>query len=150
MRELYVTGSVTINAAPSKVWQALVKPELTKKYMFDCEAISDWKIGSPLLWNGVVDGKEITFVKGRVVAFEPHKRMQFTVFDPNASYADIPENYTTVTYDLSERDGKTVLSVKQGDFATVADGEKRYKETAGEGGWGGVLKKLKEVIEAGF
>lgn len=36
-----------------------------------------------------------------------------------SSDKDIPANYTTVTYQWSERDGCTTLSVAQGDFVGV-------------------------------
>ena len=46
--QLTVQNSITINAAPAVVWDALVNPEQTKKYMFGCETVSDWQVGSPL------------------------------------------------------------------------------------------------------
>ncbi len=41
--EMIATDSITIDAAPSLVWDALVNPLMTRKYMSDCEALSDWK-----------------------------------------------------------------------------------------------------------
>ncbi len=84
-------------------------------------------------------------MKGNVVSVEQGKRLQFTTFDPNAKYADVPSNYTTVTYDLSPENGQTRLSVSQGDFAEVADGEKRYNDTVG--GWDFALNGLKALVE---
>ncbi len=69
--ELLVTSSITINAPISKVWDALINPEQTKIYMFGCEAISDWNVGSSLLWKGVWEGNEMVFVKGDIVQIEP-------------------------------------------------------------------------------
>jgi uncharacterized protein YndB with AHSA1/START domain len=43
MEELFVKNSITINASPAKVWDALTNPEQTRKYMFGCETVSDWK-----------------------------------------------------------------------------------------------------------
>ena len=123
---LIVENSITINATAAKVWGLLVNPEQTKKYMFGCETVSDWQVGSPLLWKGVYEGTEMVFVKGDIVMIEPGKLLVYTVIDPNSNtIPDVPENYLTVTYALSEDNGQTVLTVSQGDFATVADGEKR-------------------------
>lgn len=49
MSPLFIKNTITINAPITKVWDALINPEQTKKYMFGCEAVSDWKVGSSLL-----------------------------------------------------------------------------------------------------
>jgi len=54
---LIVKNSITINAPAAKVWNALVNPEETKKYMFGCETVSDWQVGSPLIWEMEYEGK---------------------------------------------------------------------------------------------
>src|SRR5665213_1761044 len=124
---LIVKNSITINAPAAKVWDALVNPEQTKKYMFGCETVSDWKPGSDLLWRGNDEGKEMVFVKGKIVEIIPEKFLSYTTIDPNSDTADIPENYLTVTYDVKEENGQTVLTASQGDYATVGDGEKRFR-----------------------
>jgi len=43
---LLIKNTIVINAPASKVWDALVNPEQTKKYMFGCETICDWQPGS--------------------------------------------------------------------------------------------------------
>ena len=116
--------------------------------MFGCETVSDWKEGSSLLWRGSYEGKEMIFVKGAIVRIEKDKFLAYTVFDPNSKMEDIPSNYLTVTYELSSTNGHTVLSVTQGDYNTVAEGEKRYKEASNNGeGWNPILVKIKELVE---
>ncbi|HRN58142.1 MAG TPA: SRPBCC domain-containing protein [Agriterribacter sp.] len=144
---LIVKNSITINAAPEKVWDALVNPEQTKKYMFGCETVSDWKTGSDLLWKGNYEGKEMVFVKGKILSLEPGNFLSYSTIDPNSGIADIPENYLTVTYTLTPQNGQTVLMVTQGDYATVGDGEKRYRETIGGGGWDPILTAIKKLVE---
>ncbi|HTL83530.1 MAG TPA: SRPBCC domain-containing protein [Bacteroidia bacterium] len=148
MKPLLVENSISINAPAAKVWQALTDPQETKKYMFGCETVSDWKPGSPLLWRGNHEGKEMVFVKGIIVKIEPGKHLSYTTFDPFSTLEDIPQNHLTVTYDLSKENGQTILRVTQGDFSTVGDGEKRYKETYNNGeGWNPILVKIKEQVE---
>jgi uncharacterized protein YndB with AHSA1/START domain len=149
-KSLIVTNTITLNASPAKVWDALTNPEQTKKYMFGCEALSDWKVGSPLIWKGVFGGQELIAVKGSVVGIEKGKFLAYTTFDPNnPSMPDVPENYLTVTYSLADDHGKTILTVTQGDFAKVAEGEKRYAEASNNGeGWNPILKEIKKVVEA--
>jgi len=149
MNALTITNTIVMNANASKVWDALTNPEQTRKYMFGCETVSDWKAGSPLLWRGSYEGKEMVFVKGDIAEIKPNEYLAYTVIDPNnPNIPDIPENYLTVTYSLSEANGQTTLTVTQGDYATVADGEKRYKESYNNGeGWNPILVQIKKLVE---
>lgn len=72
-KPLIITNSITINAPAEKVWDALINPEQTKKYMFGCETVSDWKPGSELLWKGHYEGNDMVFVKGKIVAINLEK-----------------------------------------------------------------------------
>src|SRR5688500_11327509 len=127
---LEIKNSITIEAPASKVWNALVNPEQTKRYMFGCEAISDWRVGSSLIWKGQHEGKDMVFVKGSVADIQPDRLLAYTVFDPFSTIEDIPENYLTVTYELKPDNGRTELTVTQGDYSTVADGERRFKDSS--------------------
>lgn len=148
MNPLIVKNTIIINAPIAKVWDALTNPVQTKKYMFGCEALSDWKKGSPLTWEMIYEGKPFVAVKGHIVEIEPNKKLAYTTIDPNSPIADIPENYLTVTYLLKAEGGKTELTVTQGDYSTVADGEKRYEEAYNNGeGWNPVLIEIKKMLE---
>ncbi|HSB56379.1 MAG TPA: SRPBCC domain-containing protein [Nitrosopumilaceae archaeon] len=143
MDELIVKKQIKINSSSSKVWEVLINPELTKQYMFGCEIVSDWKVGSPVIWKGAADGK--VYVKGTLLAIVTEKFLQFTVFDPNMGIEDIPSNYSTVTFGLSSENSQTILSVSQGDFTKLEEGEKRYNDTVT--GWDSVLPKIKDLAE---
>jgi uncharacterized protein YndB with AHSA1/START domain len=147
MNSLIVKNTITIHAPASKVWDALVNPEQTKKYMYGCETVSDWQPGSELLWKGVFDGKELVAVKGKIVAIQPGSHLAYTTIDPNSTIEDIPENYLTVTYDLKTDGSDTVLTVTQGDYSKVAEGEKRYDEAIAAGGWQSILELIKKQVE---
>jgi uncharacterized protein YndB with AHSA1/START domain len=145
---LIVKSTITIDAPAAKVWDALTNPEQTKKYMFGCEALSSWKPGSPLVWKGNFNGTEMVFVKGDIISIDPGRSLVYTAIDPNdQSVPDIPENYLTVTCDLSEQDGHTLLEVSQGDYSTVAAGPERYKHTVDGGGWDPILVQIKALCE---
>jgi uncharacterized protein YndB with AHSA1/START domain len=143
MKEKTLIRKIDINAVPAKVWNALINPEMTKQYMFNCEAISDWKPGSELIWKGVNDGK--VYVKGKIKSFTPDRVLSFTAFDPNSGLKDIPANYVTTTYRLTPHDHHTELEITDEGFENVEDGERRYHDS--EKGWDAVLPKLKEVAE---
>ena len=149
MEKLIVRNSILINGTIAKVWDAVVDPEQTKRYMFGCEAVSDWKISSPLLWKGSYEGKEMVFVKGIILDIQPGKLLKYTVIDPNSSMPDIPENYLNVTYELSEQEGQTNLTVYQDGFENAAEGEKRYIDVYNNGeGWQPILVEIKKLVEA--
>lgn len=147
---LFIKNTIVINAPAAKVWDALVNPEQTKKYMFGCEALSDWNPGSPLLWKGSYEGKEMIFVKGQIREIQPEKLLVYTVIDPNnTSIEDIPENYLTITYSLTSLNGKITFTVTQGDYNKVAEGKKRYEESYNNGeGWHPILVQIKNLAES--
>lgn len=147
-KKLIVKNSIEINASPAEVWDALVNPDKTKVYMFGCEALSEWKPGSPLLWQANVEGKDVVYVKGKIIEINAPEILKYTVIDPHADMEDIPKNYLNVTYKLSEGNGKTVLTVTQDGFENAADGEKRYKDTYNNGdGWNPILLEIKKLLE---
>jgi len=149
MEKLFVKNVITVNAPALKVWDVLTNPEQTKKYMFGCETVSDWEPGSPLLWQMLYEGKDFVAVKGNIVDINPGTFLAYTTIDPNSAIADIPENYLTVTYELAQENDHTVLTVTQGDYRTVAEGEKRYKEAYNNGeGWNPILVEIKKIAEA--
>ena len=145
---LIVKNSISIKAPIEKVWDALTNPSQTRKYMFGCEALSDWKPGSPLLWQGIYEGSNMVFVKGHILAIQPPYLLRYTVIDPNGTIEDKPENYLNVNYELSSVDGSTNLEVTQGDFATVDQGQKRFEEASNGGeGWNPILVQIKKIAE---
>lgn len=146
---LVVTNTISIHAPATKVWDALTNPGQTKKYMFGCEALSDWKPGSPLIWKGTFNGVEMIAVKGNVVSIDAPRSLVYTVIDPNnPKVPDLPENYLTITCHLTERDGETTLEVSQGDYSKVAEGASRYKDTCDGGGWNSILVQIKALCES--
>ena len=133
-------ASTTINAPASRVWEALTKPELIKKYMFGTDVISDWKVGSPIVYKGDWQGKPFED-KGQILAFEPEKLLVSTHWSPLSGVPDLPENYHTVTYRLSESDGKTEVTIHQ-------DKNAREEEKAdSEANWKAILDGLKKLLE---
>jgi uncharacterized protein YndB with AHSA1/START domain len=145
MSELVIRKTVAIDAPVSTVWKVLTDNDLIQQYMFGCYAETDWLPGSPLLWKGTADGK--LYVKGHVVAIEAPHRLEYTVIDPNSNIEDIPANYLKMTYDLKEDgEGSMVLEIAQGDFAAVANGQKRYEDVmAGDDHLMQAIKKLAEA-----
>lgn len=144
---LIIENEIDIEAPAARVWDALTNPEQTRKYMFGCAVVSGFKEGDPMLWQGEVDGRLITFVQGHVVRCDPERELVYSTFDPNSDVPDIPENYLTVTYRLTEEEGKTTLYISQGDYSRVHDGQARYSHAEEAGGWLGLMMLIKELVE---
>ena len=149
MEPLILRQSMAIIAPKAIVWDILVNPEKTKQYMFGCVPVSDWKPGSPLLWQGEdEEGKVITFVKGHIIEIRPFEFLAYSVIDPNnAEIPDVPENYLTVTYTLTEAESVTEFTVTQGDYAKVAQGQRRWDDTQAQGGWTSILEAVRDLAE---
>src|SRR4029077_10171683 len=144
MTALVIRKSIEIDAPAHTLWKVLTDNEFIRQYMFGCNAESDWKPGSPLLWKGAADG--VLYVKGHVVTIEPPHRLAYTVIDPNSAIADIPSNYLTMTYDLKKRgEHASTLEILQGDFAMVEDGQKRYEDSIGGGDT--IMVAIKKLAE---
>ena len=144
-----IVNTISINADASKVWKALTDPQETKKYMFGCETVSDWKKGSTLIWKGNYEGKEMVFVSGFVLDIKENELLKYSVIDPNALYAKTSENHLNVTYELISNEAQTILTVTQDNFENAAEGEKRFKEVGNNGlGWDPILKAIKMQVES--
>jgi uncharacterized protein YndB with AHSA1/START domain len=80
--------------------------------------------------------------KGTVLAFEPERLLVHTHWSSVSGVPDLLENYQTVSWVLTERDGQTDL--------TVTDDNIRSEEArvASDQGWETALSALKEVVES--
>lgn len=142
---MIIKEEVFFKANPSKVWNLLINPEMTKQYMFGCEVLSDWKIGNQILWNGKTEnGEEITYVKGKVVEYEQGKKVTSTMFDPNLGIPDVPRNYVNLTYEVIRIENGCKLIITQGDFQNADNAEKRFEES--RQGWKMVIPIMKRIL----
>lgn len=139
--EKNISKSIEINTSASKVWNALINPNLIPQYLPGVEAVSDWKPGSTVQYIHREGGMEI-IDKGVVLdAVSPHL-LRHTYWTPYSGLEDTPENYTTITMSLKETDNKTVLSIEQTNFHS----EDWWRNSMA--GWEDVLTTIKRIIEA--
>jgi uncharacterized protein YndB with AHSA1/START domain len=145
MPELFIEKSVDVNVPASTLWKVLTDNTYISQYMFGCNAETDWKPGSPLLWRGAADGK--VYVKGHIVSCDAPHLLAYTVIDPNSAIADIPENYLTMTFAIKDRGANAcTLDIRQGDYAKVENGQQRHADTVnGNDTW---LEGIRKVAEA--
>jgi uncharacterized protein YndB with AHSA1/START domain len=133
-------AATTLHAPVSKVWQALVNPKIIKQYLFNTDVISDWKMGSPIIYRGEWQGKAFED-KGKILEIEHEKLLRSTHWSPLSGVPDTPENYHTVTYTLSEKGDGTEVTITQDNNAS--DEEKEHSEQ----NWRTVLEGMKKLLE---
>ena len=139
-QNLVAKASTTVNAPIERVWDALTNPKLIKQFMFGTEAVSDWKVGSPIVWKGVWQGKPYED-KGTILKIDPPHLLQYSHFSPLSGAPDVPENYHTLTYVLTAKGDKTLVELSQDNNAS--DEEVQHSR----GMWEQLLVSLKKVLE---
>ena len=141
MTDFRSKASITINAPPVRVWEALTTPELVKQWFFGVETETDWTVGSPIVHRGEYEGQPYVD-KGTILAFEPEQLLVHTHFSSVSGLPDAPENYQTVSWRLTDADGGTELK--------VTDDNIRSEEaaTTSDQAWESALSALKELVES--
>ena len=133
---VYVTY---IETTPEKLWEALTSSEFSRRYWFNTELKTDWKVGSPFAL--VMDGT--TTDVGEVLEFDSSRRLSYT-FHHVLSEAARKERPTRVVFNL-EPHGKLVkLTLTHEDFeagSVILDGISK--------GWPAILSSLKSMLESG-
>jgi uncharacterized protein YndB with AHSA1/START domain/predicted enzyme related to lactoylglutathione lyase len=132
--------AITINASLAKVWDAFVNPKVIREYMFGTEVVSEWKVGSPIVWKGVWKGKKYED-KGVILKLEPERVIQYSHFSPLSGLPDTPENYHAVTVKLTRKKSRTLVSLSQDNNPTEQACE-HSKEN-----WKMMLAGLKNLLE---
>lgn len=132
--------SIVINAPAAKVWGALTTPALIKEYFFGTNTKTDWKVGSPIVFEGEYEGKKY-HDKGTILENIPNKKLKYSYWSSMSGIEDKPENYADVTYELREKDNKTELLITQENIP-----DEKMREHSEEN-WMKVMEGLKALVE---
>ncbi|GAB4014043.1 SRPBCC family protein [Spirosoma migulaei] len=139
--DLIVSQSIDITASASRVWEVLTTPDLIKEYLFGTETVTDWKVGSEIIFQG--EYEEQTYRdKGVILENVPNKLLSYSYWSGFSGAEDKPENYSTITYTLRpEGDHQTEFTWTQQGYTT----EEGYNHSVN--GMGAFLKQIKELAE---
>jgi uncharacterized protein YndB with AHSA1/START domain len=137
---LVAKATTSIKAPKNKVWEALVTPNAIKQYMFGTDVESAWNKGSEITWKGEYKNKKYED-KGVILKIEPEQTLQYSHFSPLSGKPDAPENYHTVTINLSGNGQETQVSLSQDNNADES-GLKESEQT-----WAAMLDGLKKYVE---
>ena len=143
-----------IRTTPERLWQALTDPAFTRRYWGGTVIESDWKPGSPMVWE--YKGVRIAHPEQVVLESDPYRRLSYTWhtftpefakvagFDEELRAGIAAEPRSRVTFEL-EQVGQTVkLTVVHGGFAP----DSTVVRMVGEG-WPRVVSDLKTLLETG-
>ena len=133
---VYVTY---IKTTPEKLWDALTSSEFSKRYWFDTELRSDWRVGSSfaLVMNGT------TTDVGEILEANRPRRLSYTfrhVLDDDLA----AEPATKVVFTLEPHGDLVKLTLTHEGFA---DGSKLLDGISR--GWPAILSNLKSLLESG-
>lgn len=134
------TAQITIDASADVVWDTLTDSDQVPQFMFGSEVVTDWQVGSTIVYRGQWNGKPFED-RGMILESRPGSRLVTTHFSPLTGQPDLPENYHTITYDLEEREGQTTVTLTQDNNAT--EEEARHSQS----NWERMLASLKWVVE---
>ena len=139
--DLEVSSSLEINASKEKVWKGLTDPDIIKDYLYGTNTVTDWKVGSEILFQGEWEGKQYRD-KGVILQIIPNELISYSYWSGFSGTEDKPENYSTVTYKIEPiSDDKTKFTWIQKGFAS----EQNYEHS--NSGMEEFLKGIKAVIE---
>ncbi len=147
---------VYIKATPEAIWDAITKPEWTRKYGYGGDAEYDLRPGGA--YRGLTNeamratGAPDVGIDGEVIEADPPRKLVQSfrmVMDADME----AEGFTRLTYEIGEAKGGitklTVIHELQGapKLAALLAGE--MEDTGAGGGWSWVLSGLKTLLETG-
>jgi uncharacterized protein YndB with AHSA1/START domain len=131
---------ITIHAAVSDVWRALIDSNLIKEYFFGIEPFGDWKEGNTILYKGEWQGKKFES-KAKVLQLEDQKLLKYSYWSNMSGVADVPENYHIITYSLEKEADHTILTMTEENLDNEEMKERSSKL------WDMVFQNLQKLLE---
>lgn len=140
MEKLTVNVQVKFKAPIAKVWQGLTDPTMVKEYFFGTDLQSSWRVGEPIKFSGEWNGHKYED-HGIILDIDPGTFVKYSYWGSMSGTEDKPENYANITYNLTENNGETELTVTQ-------DNVKNEEAKAhSEQNWTGLFEELRKLIE---
>ena len=141
MTDFTASADIDVSASVDAVWRALTDPDLVEKYFFGARVHTDWRPGSPIMWRGEFKGRPFED-KGKVVDIDEHRLLRVTHFSPLSGLDDVPENYHTLTFTLTQRGADTHVELHQDNNGSQDEADQSASN------WRSMLEGLKAVAES--
>ncbi|MFP4538016.1 MAG: SRPBCC family protein [Dichotomicrobium sp.] len=135
---VYVTY---IRTTPEKVFEAITKPEIARRYWGHENVSEDWQPGSS--WRHIrADEARTVDLVGEVIESDPPKRLVITW--ANESQQDDPDQYSRVSFDIEPQDDMVKLTVTHDELQPGSGMLNGISK-----GWPLVLSSMKSFLETG-
>lgn len=146
MHENTARVSRLIHAQPREVWSALTNPSRMKAFYFGSDVETDWSVGAPITFRGVVNGRDYEDV-GEILSFEPDEKLSYTHWSSLSGNPHTPEHESTVCFELQAEGENTVVTITQSrrtDSGAPPDADERDHAAQT---WNALLKALAGAVE---
>jgi len=143
MGEYVARAEVDVAAPRRAVWNVLTSNGARPEIMFGAEIVSDWRIGSQIVWRVEWEGKQVED-HGRVIELDDREepwRIVLTHFSPLSGLPDAPENYHTLRFELDQVPSGTRITLDQDNNPT------REAAEHSQANWARMLEGVKTVVE---
>lgn len=138
--DLVLEKSISINATAAKVWQTLTDGDQLKQVYYGCDVITDWKVGSAILFKGSWDGTDFTD-KGTIRSFEDGKWYEYDYWSNFSGLPDLPENHSLIRFEVEAAGDKSLLKLRHSNFPT----QTQYEHS--DENWNSSLELIKKLSE---
>ena len=131
-----------IRTTPEKLWEALTSAAFTRLYFHNTEIDSDWKVGSPVVFNRANDGE--TAVEGEILAVDKPRLLSYTwraLYDEDMA----AESHSRVTFEIEAMQSVCRLRIVHDDF----DADSKTLAQISNQGWNAIICSLKSLLETG-
>jgi uncharacterized protein YndB with AHSA1/START domain len=140
-QDLKIAERITANTTPSRAWEVLTNPEIIKEYLFGTETITDWQIGSEIIFQGEYEGTSYKD-KGIILQNIPGERITYSYWSGFSGLEDKPENHSTIHYTIRTLEpGKIEFTWEQIGFGT----EEGYQHSLS--GMDAFMEQIKAIME---
>jgi len=136
-----IEKEIFINASLNLVFDMLTNSKEIIKYFPLQEVISDWKIGSTVLYRGAVGPNKFTDYGIIEIMSRPYE-YKYSYWSDNHGTERKPENYLSISYTLSKVEGGTLLKLKQSNLRS-----KEMFQVMNDNVWDFLLNNLKKHVE---
>lgn len=141
MNERAVKKSVILDAAPGEVWKLITDPDCIRKFLFNSQVKTNWKKGSPIQFRGSWKGREYR-ATGTILQVKENELLEYSYFNNVSGLKEINEdNHSRVIYKLSERKGRTILSIVQANLPS------QDEENEAALYWESVIERIVQLLE---
>jgi uncharacterized protein YndB with AHSA1/START domain len=135
-----IRAEILVDAPIEEAWASFMDPAKSAEFFFGISFVSDLKVGSPITWSGVWEGKAFED-RGTVLEIRAPRLFRYDYFSAMSGKSDLPENHYEVSYSFDPVPGGVLVAIGQSNAGT------RESAEHSEQNWNKMLAAVKEKLE---